>query len=96
MLVNEKVAIEHGLNADEYKIAEGMQLNLVAQKEGYFIFDESKSLIILDEIGRGTSTYDGLAIAQAVAEFIHEENSLSCKTLFYVLNLIESLVICTR
>ena len=42
----------------------------------------SRSLIILDEIGRGTSTYDGLAIARAVAEFIHNHPKLGCKTLF--------------
>ena len=41
-----------------------------------------KSLIILDEIGRGTSTYDGLSIAQAVAEYIHNHPRLGAKTLF--------------
>jgi DNA mismatch repair protein MutS len=39
-----------------------------------------KSLIVLDEIGRGTSTYDGLSIAWAVAEYISKK--LSCRTLF--------------
>ena len=41
-----------------------------------------RSLIILDEIGRGTSTFDGLAIARAVAEYIHSHPKLGCKTLF--------------
>ncbi|MDD3382195.1 MAG: DNA mismatch repair protein MutS [Bacilli bacterium] len=38
------------------------------------------SLILFDEIGRGTATYDGMALAQAIIEFIHEK--IKCKTLF--------------
>lgn len=43
-------------------------------------FATKDSLILFDEIGRGTATYDGMALAQAIIEFIHE--NIKCKTLF--------------
>ncbi|AJG99522.1 DNA mismatch repair protein MutS [Clostridium beijerinckii] len=42
----------------------------------------SKSLVLLDEVGRGTSTYDGLSIAWSVIEYITGNENLRCKTLF--------------
>ncbi len=65
-------------------IATGQSTFMVEMVETANILNHAtpRSLIILDEIGRGTSTYDGLAIARAVVEYIHNHPRLGAKTLF--------------
>ena len=65
-------------------LAEGESTFLVEMNETANILNNatSNSLIILDEIGRGTSTFDGLAIAWSVIEFLHNNNKFNPLTLF--------------
>jgi len=57
-----------------------------------------RSLLVLDEIGRGTSTFDGVSIAWAVAEFLHDNPQVAAKTLFatHYHELTELVVTCPR
>ena len=65
-------------------ITAGMSTFMVEMTETANILNHAtrSSLVILDEVGRGTSTYDGLSIAQAVVEYLHDAPRLGCRTLF--------------
>ena len=68
-----------GANDD---LAKGQSTFMVEMNETALIINNAtdRSLVILDEIGRGTSTFDGLFIAWSVAEHLHDE--IGCRTLF--------------
>jgi DNA mismatch repair protein MutS len=65
-------------------LAGGMSTFMVEMAETANILNHAtrSSLVVFDEVGRGTSTYDGLSIAQAVVEHIHDSARLGCRTLF--------------
>jgi len=65
-------------------ISAGMSTFMVEMTETAYILNHAtrSSLVILDEVGRGTSTYDGVSIAQAVVEHLHDSPKLGCRTLF--------------
>jgi DNA mismatch repair protein MutS len=78
-------------------LAAGESTFLVEMNEAANILNNAtpKSLILLDEVGRGTSTFDGLSIAWSLAEYLHNQPNVAAKTLFathyHELNELESL-----
>lgn len=77
--ITDRIFTRVGANDD---LSKGQSTFMVEMNETANILNNAtaRSLVILDEIGRGTSTFDGLSIAWSVAEFLHDE--IGCRTLF--------------
>ncbi|HRJ72597.1 MAG TPA: DNA mismatch repair protein MutS, partial [Terrimicrobiaceae bacterium] len=77
--ITDRIFTRVGANDD---LSKGQSTFMVEMNETANILNNAtaKSLVILDEIGRGTSTFDGLSIAWSVAEHLHDE--IGCRTLF--------------
>ncbi len=77
----DRVFTRVGLQDD---LATGQSTFMVEMVETAAILNQAtpRSLVVLDEIGRGTSTYDGMSIARAVIEHLHNDPRLGCRTLF--------------
>ena len=79
--INDKIFTRIGASDD---LAGGKSTFMVemAEVSNILQYATKNSLVILDEVGRGTSTYDGLSIAWSVIEYLAGNSSIGCKTLF--------------